>query len=228
MVAAQAAPAPPNSWKYFTNASRMAENRSSHSPWSSSELVVISHLQMLWEKSEKLLQPKPFIVLGRHLRPLGPHDRRAVRTAKQEPGFAGNVRPHKPGVGLGPEQRGACLDDVRPPGLFRLGRGLHACQALLPHIANAPTHPFHQRLAAAGEVAGPGSWHEEEIREARALDTHIGARPLSKFLLQRLPAGAADLDPRQCPGHGVIARGKDDDVQSVLGIPGFDARGGDA
>src|SRR5262245_17266753 len=72
-----------------------------------------------------LLQPKPGIALGRYLRPLSPHDWSAVRTAEQEPGFAGNVRPHKPGVGLGPEQGGAHLGDVRPPGLFRLGRGLN-------------------------------------------------------------------------------------------------------
>src|SRR5215467_12333278 len=95
-----------------------------------------------------LLQHKSFIPLGRHLRPLGPHNRRAVRTAEQEPGFAGNVRPDKPGVGLGPEQRGARLDDVRPPGLFRLGRGLNARQALRTHIAEALTHPFDQRLTA--------------------------------------------------------------------------------
>src|SRR2546422_2999914 len=44
-----------------------------------------------------LLQHKSFIPLGRHLRPLGPHDRRAIRTAEQEPGFAGNVRPPQPG-----------------------------------------------------------------------------------------------------------------------------------
>src|SRR5262249_50617203 len=148
MVTATAAPASPNFWKFSTNASRMAENRSSHAPWSSTELVVISHLQMLWKKSEKLLQPKPFIVLGRHLRPLGPHDRRAVRTAKQEPGFAGNVRPHKPGVGLGSEQGRTRLDDVRPPGLFRLGRGLNARQAVRTQIADALAHPFDQRLAA--------------------------------------------------------------------------------
>src|SRR2546423_11982108 len=133
--------------------------------------------------AKRLLQQKPFITLGRHLRPLGPHDRSAVRTAEQEPGFAGNVRPHKPGVGLAPEQCGARLGDVRPPGLFRLGRGLNARQALRTHRAYAVAHPFYQRLAAAGEVASPGPWHGEEIREARALDAHIRAWTLGKFLL---------------------------------------------
>src|SRR5712692_9247340 len=179
-------------------------------------------------ETSPLLQPKPCIALGRYLRPLGPHDRSAVRTAEQEPGFAGNVRPHKPGVGLAPKQGGARLNNVLPPGLFRLGRGLNARQALRTHRAYAVAHPFYQRLAASGEVAGPGPRHGEEIREARALEAHIRARTLSKFLLQRLPACAADIYPGQRPGYGVIARGKDEDVQGVLGIPGCDACGGDA
>src|SRR5258708_18768564 len=95
-------------------------------------------------------------------------------------------------------------------------------------MGEAPVSPVAGRLGATGEVAGPGPRHGEEIREARALEAHIRARPRRKLLLQRLPACAADLYPGQRPGHGVIARVEDEDVQSVLGLPGFEPGVGDA
>ena len=70
-----------------------------------------------------------------------------------------------------------------------------------------------------------GLIHGEEIREASALEAHIGARAQGELILYRLPAFASDIYPGQRPGYAVIARGKDYDVECVLGIAGLDAIG---
>src|SRR5207244_7032726 len=107
------------------------------------------------------------------------------------------------------------------------GRGHNTPQLMVAYIAYAVAHPVHERLGSSDEVADRSGIDGEEVREASALDAHIGARTLGKLVLQRLPTCAADLDPGQRPGHGVISGGKDDDVQGVLGITGLDACGRD-
>src|SRR5262249_3212432 len=108
------------------------------------------------------------------------------------------------------------------------GRWRNTPEAMLEHIADTVAHPVHERLGGSDEVADRGGIDGEEIREAHALDAHVGAWPPGKLVLQRLPTFAADLDPVQRPSHGVIAGGKDDDVQFVLGITGLEASGRDA
>src|SRR5215831_9834947 len=159
-------------------------------------------------EASPLLQQKPCIALGCHLRPLGPHRWSAVRTGEQEPGFAGNVRPHEPRVGLGPENLRPRLRDVLGPGRFRLGRGCNPRILMVTDITDAVAHPVHEWLGSAHKVADRGGINGEEIWEAGALNPHIGTRPRGKLGLQRLPAFAADLHPVQRPGHGVIASGK--------------------
>src|SRR3989475_9124556 len=143
----------------------------------------------------KLLQQKPCIALGRPLRTLGPHHGGAVRTGEQEPCFAGNVRPHEPRVGLGPENLRARLSDVLGPGRFRLGRGRNTPKLMVAHIAYAVAHPVHEWLGGSDEVADRRGIDGEEVREAHTLDAHIGAWTLGKLVLQRPPTFAADLDP---------------------------------
>src|SRR2546423_9673020 len=135
--------------------------------------------------AKHLLQQKPGIALGRHLRPLGPHHRSAVRTGEQEPGFPGNVRPHEPRVRLAPENLRARLRDVLGPGRFRLGRGRNTPKLMVAHIAYAVAYPVYEWLGGSDEVADRRGIDGEEVREARALDAHIGTRPLGKLVLQR-------------------------------------------
>src|SRR5262245_40368355 len=57
---------------------------------------------------------------------------------------------------------------------------------------------------------------------------HSDVAESSKLGLQRLAAFPVDRDPVQGPRHSVIARGKDEDVEFVLSIPGLDTGGRDA
>src|SRR2546425_8267735 len=103
-------------------------------------------------RANHLLQHKPCIALGRHLRPLGPHDGGTVWTGEQEPGFPGNVRSHEPRVGLGPENLRARLRDMLGPCRFRLGRGRNPRTLMIAHIGDAVAYPVHERLSGSDEV----------------------------------------------------------------------------
>src|SRR5215212_7633825 len=98
---------------------------------------------------------------------------------------------------------------------------------MVAQIADAVAHPVHERLGGADEVADRRGVDGEEVRETGALDAKVGARTRGKLVFQSLPSLAADLYPVQRPRHGVIAGGKDENVQGVLGIPGLDAGGRD-
>ena len=101
-------------------------------------------------------------------------------------------------------------------------------ELILAHIADAVGHPFHDGLAASGEVARSSARHDEEIREPDALEAHIVARTPGIFVFYRLTAFSANIYPGLRPGPRVISRRKDDDVQFVLGAAGLDALGDDA
>ena len=126
--------------------------------------------------AKHLLKQKPLIAIGRHLRPLGPHDWGAVRSGEQYPCFAGNVRPHEPRVGLRPVNFGPRLRYLLDPGIFRLERCLDTRKLTIAHTSHGFPHPIHQRLGRPDEIADRGSIEGEEILEACTRDSHKGLR----------------------------------------------------
>src|SRR5712692_1965986 len=117
-----------------------------------------------------LLQHKPFIPIGCHLRTLLPKEYVAARIEEESTFLARNIRPQKPRVGLGYERASDQLVTVRHPRLFRLWGGHNALEVLLAHITDAVAHPFRNDLGAAREVAEHCTIDDEEIRETRGLD----------------------------------------------------------
>ena len=118
------------------------------------------------------------------------------------------------------------------PFVLRLGGGRDACVIVRAHVADAVGHPLDVLLDAARHVAERRAVvrpHQgEQVRKAGDLQAQIGARAVGPFVLERLPAHPADVDPVEGAGDRVEARRVDQDVELVLGSAGPDALGRNA
>src|SRR5215467_6221562 len=63
-------------------------------------------------------------------------------------------------------------------------------------------------------AARPGD--RKEIWEAGDAEPEIGLRAFAPLVLERLAAGAADVDLQQCAGHRIKAGGEDDRIDRII------------
>ena len=104
-------------------------------------------------------------------------------------------------------------------------------QSVLLHVRDALGDPvdmmfdgrdhIDQHRRAAGAVDG------KQVRETRHRQTEIARRTVGPGVPERTPAGAADVQRQQRPGHRVEASGEDDQVEWIVRPARPDARRGD-
>src|ERR1700738_2807295 len=126
-------------------------------------------------------------------------------------GLPGTLAPI-PGATGGAQRGTGAFADMRDPVFLGLGLRLDAAEPLFAQIPNAIGHPFNvllDRWQHVGQHCGaarPGDG--EEIGEASDAKAEIRLRALAPLLLERLAAGAADLDLQQRPGHRIRSRSR--------------------
>src|SRR5260370_15075278 len=126
-----------------------------------------------------------------------------------------------PGATGGAQRGAGDFGDMRYPVFLGLGLRLDAAEPFFAKIPDTIGHPFDVLLDRRQHISehrgAAGSRDRKEVGEARDAKAQIRLRgALAPLFLERLAAGATDVDLQQRPRHRIKAGSEDDHVDRVF------------